>query len=189
MESGRKDIPDTLEVSKWAEDFADGMISHAIYNTRNKEIAEDLVQETFLSAIKNLEQFRFESQPKTWLYSILNNKIKDYHRSAFKTKTSLPVSDSFFSNDGHWEDSETPMKWEIQEENLLDDATFINIFTLCKKKLPEKWFSVIHLKYQENRSPTEICQELEISSSNYWQIIHRAKLNLRKCLDTHWFSK
>jgi len=189
MESGKKNIPDIQEVSKWVEEFSEGMITHSFYKTRNKEIAEDLVQETFLSAIKNLEQFRFESQPKTWLYSILNNKIKDYHRSTFNNKSNIPLSDSFFGDDGHWEVSETPSKWDIQEDNLLDDEYFIKIFTSCKEKLPEKWFSVIHLKYQENKSPTEICQELEISSSNYWQIIHRVKLNLRKCLDIHWFSK
>lgn len=55
-------------------------------------------------------------------------------------------------------------------------------------KLPEKWFSVMQLKYMAGKEGKEICQEIGITPSNYWQMLHRAKLNLRHCLENNWFN-
>jgi RNA polymerase sigma-70 factor (ECF subfamily) len=53
---------------------------------------------------------------------------------------------------------------------------------------PKKWNLCVKLKYLSGKRGEEICQELEISTSNYWQIIHRAKLQLRDCVGSNWFN-
>lgn len=65
--------------------------SKAVYNyllslTKNKHIAEELVQETFYSAVKNINNFKNESSVKTWLYKIAKNKWIDYYKKNKKSK-------------------------------------------------------------------------------------------------------
>ena len=52
--------------------------------------------------------------------------------------------------------------------------------------LPQKWKFAVTSKYLTDKKADEICQELEITVSNYWQIVHRAKLLLKKCLEMKW---
>ena len=73
----------------WVNDYNDQLYSWAYHKTSSKEMAEDLVQDTFLSAYKNLENFKNESNPKTWLFSILNNKIIDFYRNLNKMFESI----------------------------------------------------------------------------------------------------
>lgn len=61
-------------------DFADDLFRFALSKTKNKEVSEDLVQDTFIVAVTKLDTFRGESTHKTWLISILRNKIADYYR-------------------------------------------------------------------------------------------------------------
>lgn len=54
--------------------------------------------------------------------------------------------------------------------------------------LPEQWNACVKLKYLMQKKGEEICQELDITPTNFWQIMHRAKLNLRDCVETNWFN-
>ena len=65
---------------------------------------------------------------------------------------------------------------------------FYGILDFCKKKLQEMQQSVFVMKYMDDLSAEEICKVLNISSSNYWVLIHRAKLQLRKCLELNWIN-
>ena len=71
---------------------------------------------------------------------------------------------------------------------MLDDAEFQTVLQKCLNALPEKWNLCVKLKYLTGKSGDEICQDLDITSSNYWQMIHRAKLQLRNCVETNWFK-
>jgi RNA polymerase sigma-70 factor (ECF subfamily) len=68
-----------------------------IFKTSSKEIAEDLVQDTFLAAFHKIDSFEGKSQPKTWLFSILNNKVIDYYRLSART-TKKKKTLSFIEN-------------------------------------------------------------------------------------------
>ena len=74
------------EVSQWVEEHGDLLYRFARYRVSSHELAEDLVQITFISALKDWQRFRRESSPKTWLVSILRHKIIDHYR---RKKTSL----------------------------------------------------------------------------------------------------
>lgn len=87
-----------------------------------------------------------------------------------------------FDRNGSWRKKYRPQRWHQQDE-LLDDPDFIHALQGCMEKLPIPWFSAIQLKYLKGKEGKEISQELGITASNYWQILHRTKLQLRSCLE------
>ncbi len=188
-----------VEIKNWVTLYADSLYTWALHKTSSKETAEDLVQETFLAAVQFFERYKEKSTPKTWLFSILNNKISDYYRRKYKNPatTELQQSDdaaeelfeTLFERDGHWANSEKPLLWSEEPEHLLDNEEFCEILQQCLQKLPVHWRAAIQLKYLEEKNGESICQELAISPTNYWQVLHRAKLQLRKCLERNWFVK
>ena len=189
MENTKPDA--TTSVKSWVNLYSDFLYSLAYYKTSNKEVAEDLVQETFLAAFKAFEKFENRSAPKTWLTSILSNKIAEHFRKAYKTNSKNTVSiDHFFDNTDSWIADQRPSEWQLNEEgNLLDNLSFKKILSDCLDKLPEKWKSSIIMKFVDEKSGEKVCQELELSPTNYWQILHRSKLHLRKCIELNWFNK
>nr|WP_315166441.1 sigma-70 family RNA polymerase sigma factor [uncultured Flavobacterium sp.] len=192
MEVIKENSKDILE--KWVNQFSDELFSWALYKTSSKETAEDLVQETFLAAFHKLDTFQGKSQPKTWLFSILNNKVIDYYRLSAKTtkqtfsiseNSGYELSDGLFNETENWKSNEINPIWD-QEEELLDNPEFNNAMQECMEDLPQKWKYAVTSKYLTDKNADEICQELEITVSNYWQIVHRAKLLLKKCLEIKW---
>lgn len=178
-------------LSEWVEKYTDKMYSWAFHKVSDAELAADLVQDTFLAAAEKMDGFKGNSSPKTWLFSILNNKIVDYYRK--KINNAIPHENEtlmrFFETSGDWQESNKPRNWNLNEdEHLLDNDDFQLILKDCLDGLPEKWNLCVKLKYLSGKRGDEICQELEISTSNYWQIIHRAKLQLRDCVDNNWFN-
>ncbi|MBW6481946.1 MAG: sigma-70 family RNA polymerase sigma factor [Vicingaceae bacterium] len=180
------------QFTEWVNIYSDILYSWAYHKTSNKEIAEDIVQETFMAAFKSLNNFKFDSQPKTWLFSILNNKIIDYYRKSAKNivnttkdeQVFMKATDELFNSDGHW--TNTSLSTWQDEEHLLDNQDFNTVLSLCIGKLPNNWRLAIESKYQKDKNASEICKELNITSSNYWQMIHRAKLQLKICIEKNW---
>ena len=177
-------------IKDWVNNYSDQLFTWAYYKTSDKEASEDLVQETFIVAFKSFDNFKEKSSPKTLLISILKNKIADHFRKVYRTNAHKTFSfDQFFNGNDEWAASQRPENWsEEHTENLLDNSDFKKILSNCLQKLPETWKSFIILKFIEEKDSSIICQELEISSTYYWQIIHRAKLQLRKCLELNWFK-
>lgn len=178
-------------IKHWVELYADSAYSWALHKTSSKETAEDLVQETFLVAFQTLHKFEGKSNPKTWLFSILNNKINDYYRANLRKQTinGNAFFDKLFDADYHWKLEETPKDWSEESGNLLDDTAFQKTFARCLKKLPHNWFAAVQLKFISEKKSKVICQELGITPTNFWQILHRAKLQLRKCIELNWFKE
>lgn len=190
----------TCNPSGWIEAYSDEFLRFTISRISNREEAEDIVQETFLSALKALENFRRDSSEKTWLYNILKNKIVDYYRKSSRQNNSGKTSvegdpefyDHFFSNAGKmkgaWNESSLPKPWGLEADEALHEEEFMQILRFCMEKLPQLWSAVFSLRNMDDKSTDEICKELEISSSNLWVIIHRAKLQLRECMEKNWIK-
>lgn len=183
-----------VQFENWVNDFSDELYSWAFYKTTSKETAEDLVQETFLAAYHKIDSFEGKSQPKTWLFSILNNKVIDYYRKSAKTtkqtfslteNSGYELSDAVFTETGCWENYDVNPIWD-QEVHLLDNSEFNIVMQECMQELPKKWKTALTSKYLSDKNTEAICQELEITTSNYWQIVHRAKLLVKKCLEINW---
>jgi RNA polymerase sigma-70 factor (TIGR02943 family) len=185
-------MPETKKnkLADWVEEYTSDLYSWASHKVSNSELAADLVQDTFLAAAEKMDGFKGDSSPKTWLFSILNHKIIDYYRK--KVNQQVPYENEslsrFFELEGDWQENRRPKSWyDEEEEHLLDNHDFQAILKKCLDALPEKWNICVKLKYLSGKKGEEICQELEITTSNYWQIIHRAKMQLRECVDENWF--
>jgi len=177
-------------LSEWVQRFSKEMLLWAVNRLSQKELAEDLVQDTFIVAYQKMASFEERSQVKTWLFSILKNKIADHYRTTMRIPVVHQSEFDFFDDTSNWKKNQWPTHWETgNEEELLDNPEFKIRLEDCQNKLPESWRLALNLKYLSEKKPTEICQELGITTTNYWQLLHRAKLNLRKCLDNNWFKK
>jgi len=187
------------QINTWVNQYTDDLVRWSYYKTQNKEIAEDLVQETFLAAFRSFEGFKNRSHPKTWLFSILNNKIIDYHRKKFKelvhTQSDLKshgnerdILEKIYNENGRWRKEARPAEWETEAIHLLDNLEFKKVLQYCLEELPGMWFSAIQMKYLEEKDGNEICQDLGISPSNFWQLLRRARLQLRACIELKWYK-
>lgn len=172
----------------WVKLYSDSLFSRALYKTSSKETAEDLVQETFISGFKSFDKFENRSQPKTWLMSILNNKIIDNYRLnsrcnfLYSDENGLKLKEESFNNNNFWNDDYVLNLWNIDKTQDKSDL-LENRLKNSINKLPQKWNLAVSYKYFEKKSAEDICNELEISITNYWQIIHRSKLLLKKDLE------
>jgi RNA polymerase sigma-70 factor (ECF subfamily) len=182
---------DKADVTDWVNRFAGDLLSWATHKVSDVEIAKDIVQDTFLAAVEKLDSFKGDSSPKTWLFSILNFKIIDHYRAKLNQplKPEDQTFSKFFSQGGEWLPEKRPGKWSDDSGHLLDDDNFNAILKECIEALPEKWSIGIKLKYLMSKNGEEICKELGVSTSNYWQIMHRAKLQLRECVENNWFQE
>ena len=192
MDLIKEDSKSILE--QWVNQFSDELYSWAFFKTSSKEVAEDLVQDTFMAAFYKIDTFQGKSQPKTWLFSILNNKVIDYYRLSARTtnknfslteNSGYELSDGLFNTYGCWKSNDINAAWD-QDQELLDNPEFNSIIENCMDDLPQKWKLAVTSKYLSDKKTETICQELEITTSNYWQIVHRSKLLLKKCLELKW---
>jgi RNA polymerase sigma-70 factor (ECF subfamily) len=183
-------------IKEWVVAYSDSLYSWAYHKVSSKEVAEDLVQDTFLAAVQSYGSFEGKSSAQTWLFSILNRKIIDYYRHQtrliidredIQTERVYKQSDALFDETGGWKEHVHQNGWE-DEGQLLDNPLFLVELKKCFGKLPANWESAVSAKYLLEKDSNQICQELNITPSNYWQILHRAKLLLKKCLETNWFN-
>jgi RNA polymerase sigma-70 factor (ECF subfamily) len=190
-----------LQPDKWIERYADALFGYAYARINRQEVAEDLVQDTFFSALKAQDTFRNDSSEKTWLIAILKRKIIDYYRKK-STQSELNVLDKetkdgfmshFFEGEGlyeeHWTKAAAPKNWGGNFDTTVESQEFYNILQGCLGKLPVKWAAVFTMKNMDDLKSDEICKELGIEPSNYWVIMHRAKLQLRECMEKNWFKQ
>ena len=165
---------------------------------RDTTKAEDAVQETFLAALKGGKSFAGRSTVKGWLVGILKNKISDYYRNASRetsfTDTAFYAdeeSDRFVAN-GLFKDSWIhelgPHEWSSPGASL-DNEVFWQTFHGCSSKLPEKLAAAFIMREVDGMECREICSTLNISESNLWVMLHRARMALRRCMEVNWFGK
>lgn len=180
----------TINLSEWVESYTSDLYSWALHKVSDSELAKDLVQDTFLAAAEKAQRFKGDSTPKTWLFSILNHKIIDFYRKKVRqpVRVDNQVFSTFFDEGGDWKVEKRPGQWSNEDEHLLDDIEFQAVLKECMDELPENWNTCIKLKYLMNKNGEEICQELNITPTNFWQIVHRAKLQLRSCVEENWFK-
>ena len=189
-----------LDPGKWVDNYADYLYTYALMRINDEDEARDLVQETFLSALNAQNSFKGEASEKTWMVSILKRKVIDlYRKNAVRKEQSFEESEQYKVAYGHyfteegfipgeWHKQNAPKEWNIPETSNLEKNEFRKILAVCLSKLPKAWSSVFTLKHIDEESSEEICKELEISPSNYWVILHRAKLQMRECIEKNWLK-
>lgn len=185
-----------IEPAAWVDAYGDYLFRYALLRVSNHQMAEDLVQDTFFSALDSLDSFRGDSNERTWLTSILKRKIIDYYRKK-RSNISLDLDDGTeniadFENagqqKGRWKPEAAPKDWGSSPAQLFENQQFMEIMEQCLKKLPERLSGVFVLREIDGYDTKEICKLFNISSSNLWVILHRARHLLRKCLEINWLE-
>lgn len=162
------------------------MLKFAELQLHNHELAEDLVQEAFLSAFKNIDNFKRQAAFKTWMFAILKNKIIDYLRQKgrFVLESEIEDEDSpntFFDESGHWNLSCAPSNLKENEEKIYSEEFWL-IFETCLTCLPAQQARIFMMREFLELSSDEICQETQLSTSNLHTTLYRARLQLQNCL-------
>ena len=173
----------------WVNDYGNLLFGYAFKKVNDREKAEDLVQDTFVSALKGYDKFEKRSSEKSWLFSILKHKIIDYYRSKGRNKTdnfeSDEMIDALFDEVGHWKNRVN--EWE-SPELALQNSEFRKVLEQCIGNLPETQQRVFEYRDLDGLSGEDICKILDLSASNLWVVTHRARHKLRDCLTINWFG-
>ena len=179
----------TKQIEEWIDLYGQKLFDRAFYLLSNREDAEDIVQDVYVAAYSAIDKFQGKSSPITWLMGILHNKITDFYRKKYKGNPQVSL-DQFFDNHNFWKDSDGILKnWDTNDSSLLDDEAFNAYLKKCLEELPNRWLTLVKLTYLEEKKSSEICQETNISTTNYWKILQRSRLQLRECLQLNWFEK
>jgi RNA polymerase sigma-70 factor (ECF subfamily) len=179
----------------WVEQFGDALFSYAALRISDRGIAEDLVQETFLAAVKGQSGFDGRSSRLTWLIGILKRKVIDHYRRANTAKGGMDelsldevgadFSRKYFSPRGQFK--RTLERWPGDPEKALQEQEFWDVFHECRKALPQNLLAAFNLRELDQIDTATVCSELGISASNLAVRIYRARLLLRQCLERKWF--
>jgi len=193
-----KTPPGLSDPERWVELYGDYLFKYALMRLRDPAKAEDAVQETFLAALKGGKTFQGRSAEKSWLVGILKNKVCDHYRKASRETSFTDMefysdeeSDRFIPDgmvkDG-WIHELGPQEWSSPGASL-DSELFWKTFRDCSAKLPKNVAAVFNLREVDGVESKEICALLNISENNLWVMLHRARMALRRCLETNWFAK
>jgi RNA polymerase sigma-70 factor (TIGR02943 family) len=185
----------TLNPSLWVKSYGDALFSFTMLRVGNRQVAEDIVQETFISALKAKDEFKGESKEQTWLMAILKNKIIDYYRKKDVLKNARDyleeTQEEFYGNffdpsNGHWLQEAAPRAFASNADAGLNHDEFLKVVQFCIQKMPSKLVPVFVAKFLDDEDSEKICKDYNLSPSNYWVIIHRAKVLVRACLEKNW---
>jgi RNA polymerase sigma-70 factor, ECF subfamily len=180
--------------------YGSSLLRVAMGYTRNRAVAEEVVQETWLGVLNGIDRFEGRSSLKTWLFRVLTNTAST--RGARERRT-VPFSslsgpdeqeggsidpDRFLPPDhdrwpDHW--ALGPTRWETPEEGLLSGETRGVILTSIER-LPPNQRAVIALRDIEGWSSEDVCDALEVSEANQRVLLHRARTKVRAAVESYY---
>jgi RNA polymerase sigma-70 factor, ECF subfamily len=181
-----------LDSNTWLDEHGDYLFRFAVLKLKDAALAEDLVQDTLLSAVAAKDTFSTKASIRTWLTTIMKNKMVDYWR---RQGREVPVAglmeeyeegvsvDDFFDKAGRWAD--VPNVYP-NPDSALESKQFWSIFEHCLSNLKPQQAEVFLAKEVHGMDSVEISESYSLSSSNVWVLMHRARVALGKCLEIHW---
>ncbi|HXG94449.1 MAG TPA: sigma-70 family RNA polymerase sigma factor [Blastocatellia bacterium] len=182
----------------WVDRHGDALYRYALVRTRDASVAEEIVQETLLAALQSYSRFAAQSSERTWLIGILKHKLIDYYRRISRQSQFRDTDDEQFEHDelfqqegewvGHWNFDIAPNEWHITPETAIERAEFWQSFNNCLSELPARLATAFTLREMEQLDSEEICKILDVTTTNLWVMLHRARAHLRNCLQVNWFN-
>ena len=181
----------------WPDLYGDFLYRFALLRVREANVAEEIVQETFLAALQARNSFAGQSTERSWLAGIMKHKIVDHFR---KVSREIPTDDidrlwaeedpaGTFDLKGHWKpDRAAPLDWPDHPDAAVEQKEFWDVLKRCLGELPPRTVQVFTLREVDEASTEEICSMLKISQSNLWVLLHRSRKHLRRCLERHHFG-
>jgi RNA polymerase sigma-70 factor (ECF subfamily) len=177
----------------WLDEHGDALFRYALLHLGDQTAAEDAVQETFLAALKARGGFSGQSSERTWLIGILKHKVVDHIRGRVRdaANTDLESTAEFvnacFSEKGLWKSG--PAKWGRVADEPFEKSEFWEVYRFCVSRLPALMSGAFLMRETSDISTDEICKVLNVTATNLWTMLHRARTRLRACLETNWFGR
>lgn len=190
-------LPLTTDPEAWVERYGDYLYRFTLIRVRDPNLAEELVQETLVAALQARERFAGTSSERSWLTGILKHKIVDHFRRRSReqpVEDIEPWTDALrepFDDAGHWRMLEGvgPTEWGQDASQAVQQKEFQDVLQQCLAKLPARIAAAFTLREIEELKTREICKILAISPTNLWVMLHRARIQLRQCLELRWFGR
>jgi RNA polymerase sigma-70 factor, ECF subfamily len=175
------------------------LLRFALAKLRDRELAEDAVQETLLAALSSAESYAGQASLRTWLTGILKFKIIDCQRRLSSDRARYAQAsdediekladtewfEPFFDHTGHWRTRFG--EWALPDA-ALEQKELFETFERCMEKLPPAAARIFFRREILGEETEEICKAEGISPANCWVILHRARVSLRECLQHNWFG-
>lgn len=182
----------SIRIETLLTEHGDYLYRFALARLRDPHLAEDAVQETLLAVLQG-SGFSGRSATRTWLTGILKHKIVDQFRRAQREAPlegpdqpgeEGPGMDALFER-GRW--VEPPRSWG-DPGSLLQQDQFLSVLQQCLDRLPPAQARIFLLREVEESDNEDICKELDITPTNAWVMLYRARMGLRQCLEIHWLG-
>ena len=177
----------------WVDEHGDSLFRYALFRIQDAQVAEDLVQETFLAALRGKDSFAGRSSLRTWLFGILKHKIIDHIRKISRERpeedieTVANLADKTFGEQGVWKSQ--PAKWTTDPGLLFQQQEFWEMLQYCLSELPPRLNQVFTLRELDELSAEEVRKILNVTPTNGGVMLHRARMRLRECLEINWFDE
>jgi RNA polymerase sigma-70 factor (ECF subfamily) len=175
---------------QWLEKHGNALYRFALARLRDPHKAEEVVQDTLVAALQAYARFDGGASVRTWLIGILKHKIMDQFRHEARTSPleapellsseNQDVDDDLFDANGSWR--ENVSDWGNPEDSL-ERSQLIGILQRCLDALPGRLGRLFMLREVMEETTETICQEMDISPTNVWTMLYRARMGLRQCLD------
>jgi RNA polymerase sigma-70 factor (ECF subfamily) len=183
--------PNMEDPATWLDHHGSALYRFALLRLRDAQKAEEVVQDTLVSALQARERFNGGASVRTWLIGILKHKIMDQFRhdareaplqspDLVSADDELFVEEDFFNSKGSWR--EKVSDWGNPEDSL-ERSQLIAILQRCLDALPKRLGRLFMMREVMEESTETICQEMETSPTNVWTMLYRARMGLRQCLD------
>lgn len=171
-----------LEPRLWVQKYGDLFYQYALRRLNDRQAAEDVVQETFLAAIKASVNYRGDALESTWLSSIMRKKTIDVIRKRERARNNRSVSDVAEVNNVTEDQCLDVIgaSFAMAPSKAMADAEFMKLVRDTLKRLPKNQADVFMLRELEQLEPEVICELLNISRKNLWVRLYRARVALAR---------
>lgn len=177
-----------LNPNRWIELYSDYLFNYTISRVNDREMAKDIIQDTFFAGLKSMKNYKGEASERTWLISILKRKIIDHYRKINSKKGQAEVRMTYNTdeNEGDWLEERVEDEGYLNAQEILENKELGDAIYDCIDKLTERQATVFKMKTILNYETEDICNELNITASNFWVIIHRARTAIAECMEKNW---
>lgn len=187
-----------LDPGNWLDSHGDYLYRYALMRVRDAAVAEDLLQETLLAAVRNHKTHAGRSSERTWLVGIMKHKVIDHFRrlarnAHFQLSDEGDDESDCFAGPGpwrgYWLKERAPNNWAHDAGQCFESTEFWQTFDRCLSQLPPRMSIAFTLREIDGLTATEICEVLNVTPNNLWVLLHRSRSKLRELLEANWFCR
>jgi RNA polymerase sigma-70 factor, ECF subfamily len=185
--------PQSFDPDTWVDMYGNYLYRCAVGYVRDRSLAEDMVQETFLAALKSSASFTGQSSQKTWLVGILKHKIIDHFRKANRLTQPFDIEVNGFDRkrevvEVHGQEASVRMNRHADPGTMAERAAFWDMLTKGLAGLSPHIAAAFSLREIDQLNSRDVCNQLGISKANLWVMLHRARRYLRQYFASNGFD-